>query len=475
MVLRGLIRDSAVYGGADLLAKLIALATFPLIASHLSPAAFGLVELIVTAVGLLGLLVGCGLNNAVQRFYWDRDTAESERPQIVTSGLTVMLLLGALISVLGGVVTPMLLPILESTGVEVSWVALVAAFLIMSVGQWIQYILDVLRLHFSPWRFFSLTFLARILAALGGVFAVVWLGLGVDGYLGAQALTLLAVFLPALLMIRRDLLFRFDPAWTRRLVGFGYPFIFSGLAFWLFNSIDRWMLATMSSVEEAGIYAVAVRLSTAVLFASAAFGQAWSPYAMKIRNEQPERYRAFYVHVLLVLFSVMLVLGGALALFAGELLGLFFTPAYAAAAMPLILLSFGIVLQSTQQVTGIGISLQKKTMIFARLTWLMAFLNACGNWFLIPVMGASGAALSTLLSYLFLTGGYLYYTQRFHPLPINYGRLSALLVVAVCILTVALLFVSAEFEWPLAMGKLAFFGACLIALWFIVSPGELKP
>ena len=54
--------------------------------------------------------------------------------------------------------------------------------------------------------------------------------------------------------------------WFKSSFKFGYPFIFTGLAFWLFGSIDRWMLSGYASLEEVGIYSVAFKFSTIILF-----------------------------------------------------------------------------------------------------------------------------------------------------------------------------------------------------------------
>ena len=57
MVFRRLAKDSAIYGSADFLSKIISFFTFPLIAAALSPKAFGVLELIATAMALLGACV----------------------------------------------------------------------------------------------------------------------------------------------------------------------------------------------------------------------------------------------------------------------------------------------------------------------------------------------------------------------------------------------------------------------------------
>lgn len=465
-MLRQLVKDSTIYGGADLLTKVLAFFTFPLIAAALSPRAFGVLELIGTTTVLLGLAVNCGLNNAVQRFYWDIETATSERPAIVTSGLAANVLFVVFGVFLGIAVIPFLMPVIKKQSLPITWIAPVSALLVMAFSQWTQYILDVVRLHFAPWRFFVISLTSRVFSAVAGVVVVVFLGLGVDGLLSAQALIMLAVLPMAVYMVWKDIKpGRISRSWCIKLARFGYPFIFAGFAYWLFGSIDRWMLAGMSSVEEVGIYSVAFRFGMVVFFVSNAFSQAWSPVAIKIRTDNPEGYRKIYGQVLLLLLFVMLVVGGGLAMFSGELIALIMPKEYAASALPLAILCFGILLQSTQQVTAIGISLEMKTYLFARLAWIIAFINVGLNYLLIPSYGATGAALATTISYLLLTGSYLYFTQRLHPLFIPWKSLGVLLTLGIVVAAISIMWLATELVWSVCFYKLLFALGCLTLGW----------
>ncbi|MBO9536963.1 flippase [Herbaspirillum sp.] len=418
MLLKILAKDSAIYGGADFLSKLLAFFSFPLIAAALSPHAFGSLELLVTATALLGMAANCGLNNALQRYYWDSETARDERPVLVSSGLAAQMILAGIAVIAGIGILAIAWPHIDESSTPMSWHAVVAALVLMFANQATQYALDVIRLHIAPWRFLSIAMVSRALSALVGVVVVVRFHWGLDGLLIAQAAASLAVLPIALYMIRADLTLRISRSVADKLMRFGYPFIFSGLAFWLFGSMDRWMLASMSSVDEVGIYSVAYRFASVVMFVSVAFGQAWSPLAMKIRTDHPDKYRTMYADVLMILGCAMLLLGAGVALFSNEIIRLLMPTNYLAAAQPLAILSLGIVLQSTQQITAVGISIEKKTFLFARLSWVAALLNFVLNLILIPRFGASGTALATTLTYLMLTASYMYFTQRLHPLPI---------------------------------------------------------
>ncbi|MCW2763670.1 MAG: putative polysaccharide biosynthesis protein [Marmoricola sp.] len=417
-ILSVLARDSAIYGGADFLSKLVAFLTFPLIAAALSPTGFGTLELVITMTSLLGMLANCGMNNAVQRFYWDTETALEDRPTLVSTGLGVLFCSQLAAALVGGLAGFVILHLYPQWAQSLGWLGIIAALVAMLANQVLQYLLDVTRLHQDPWRFMGVSIASRVATALAGLVAVVVLGLGLDAMLLSQALVAVAVLPLAAWAVSRDLRIVFDRSLAAKITSFGCPFIYASLAFWLFGSIDRWMLAAMASVEEVGIYSVAYRYASIVMFVSVAFGQAWSPFAIKLRADHPSTYRSLYTDVLLVLSCFMLALGGFVSLFADDLMALLMPASYASAAQPLAVLCLGVVLQSTMQVTAIGISLEKRTHLFARLSWMAAGLNFALNLLMIPPWGALGAAWATALSYLFLTGSYLHYTQRLHPLPL---------------------------------------------------------
>ena len=467
-------KDSAVYGGGDFVGKMVAFFIFPIIAAALSPFAFGALELIVTSTALLGLVVNCGLNNALQRFYWDKDTLKAQRPSLVSTGLAVQTAFGIIAIIMSLFALPVILPEVEKSGLPVTWVGLLAALFLIVFTHWLHYLLDVTRLHFSPFKFLSLSLISRVFGLLLALLAVVYWDWGLDGMLGMQACVAFGLLPLALWMVRKDLTLELDRIWAQKLVVYGYPFIFVGLAYWLFGSMDRWMLASMSSVEETGIYSVAFRFASIVFFVSTAFSKAWSPIAIKYRTDNPSGYRQFYAQILLLLFFVMMIIGGGLAIFSGEIIKLIMPSDYVGSALPLAILCFGVILQATLQVTAIGISLEKKTYLFARLSWLTALINLGLNWILIPEYGAVGAALATSISYLILTGTYLFWTQRLHTLPISWKSLSWLLFLSSLLAAMAIYANHYSFSWEILGFKVLLLTVCACLGWLALPIKDLK-
>lgn len=454
-----------IYGGGDFALKLTAFFTFPLLAAALSSSGFGVLELAMTVVSLGGVLARCGLNNAVQRFYWDQAIRIDERPLIVSTGFFLTLFFGVFCGGIVFVVAPYIFSSINQGAVGLGVVGILAIAFILPTTQWAQYLQDVLRLHFSPWKFLVFSFSSRAMGALLSVVAVLYWNAGVEGVLLSQALVLLAAIPFGLWLVRKDLMPKVDAVWSRQLLAYGAPFIFTELAYWLFSSIDRWMLASMAGVDEVGLYSVAFRFSTLAVFVATAFGMAWSPYAIKIRADYPDEHRKLYFEVLLILLVVMLSVAGAIALFSGEILSVILPKEYFSAATPLAILCFTAVLQASQQVTAIGISLANRTKIFAYLVWGAALINIALNWWLIPYFGVSGAAWSTVVAYLFLSFSFLFYTQRYYPLPVSWKRLLWICLLGCVVLFFGIFFQRSELDLGIILIKLGVaFGCLLLAL-----------
>lgn len=460
MIFKNLGKDTLIYGGSDFVIKIIAFALFPFIASALSPAGFGILELIMTIIGLFGLIIGCGLNNAIHRFYWDEDFDKQSKALLITTGfflqaafwasLAIILFISYLFAKYYFKISFKIYDFNLTNGAILSIICLIY---IRTASRYIQ---DTIRLYFKPFKFLLFAFFSQGVTVIAAVIILIFY----SGDISIFLITLMvvgAIVLPiGVFIIRKDLKFRFDRKIAIQITSYGYPFIFAGLAYWLFSSMDRWMLSTLSSVSETGIYAVAFRFASVLFMVSAAFGQAWSPYAIKIRMDYPNEHKNIYANTFVLLIFVMLALGGGVALYSGEFIALILPKEYQAAALPLVILSFAIILQSTQQVTAMGISIMKKTKLLAAIAWLAAIINFIGNYYLIPNYGSTGAAISTFLSYLFITSSYLFFTQKLYPIPICWRKITFLLSVSVIIGVVSFSSINTLFNLNILLIKFLF-------------------
>ncbi len=418
-MIKSLLKDTIVYGFADFIFKFVAFFTFPVFTRIFSVDEYGVLSLVTTIVGVSSMISVCGVNNAVSRKYYDPNIDESERPSIVSSGLFFQIcwsfLINAIVFFIAFIANK--LDILSKFGIPLDLLALGIFTIIPTLI--ITFINDVTRLHFKPWRFFWISSVKNLLGVLLNLVLVVFLGFHLNGFfLGTLiALSVAAPF--GLFLIKKDLTFKISLQWIKKIFAYGYPFIYMGLAYWVFQSADKWMLSLFKDNTQTGYYSVAARFATIIFFLNSAFGKAWSPIVVKTMKDYPDTYREKYKTLSKLWLAFLCTVGIALALLGKELLELLTPEEYWPAYFSVIFLCFSAVFMGSTQITAIGISLSKKTKIFALSSWIAAMINILLNLALIPVLGSVGASISTCITYLILTGIYLHFSKKYFQISID--------------------------------------------------------
>jgi O-antigen/teichoic acid export membrane protein len=435
-MLKEIAKDSLIYGFGNFLFKGISFAVFLVYANIFTVEDFGKMELVITLAGLVAVVMNLGINNGVQRFYFDKKENKNNKTLLVSTGLWALIFWSTIITFFSILIVYGFEDLILG-GYKIPIIFFLLAFLANIPAQLFQYSLDILRLEFSPWKFTILSAIRYILTLIVSLWFVLILGLDLIGvFLGSFIALYLSVPI-AFYVIRKNLGFYLDKLQFKELVKFGYPFIFVGLAYWIFNSVDRWMLGSMTNLTQVGLYSIASKFSYFLVFINTAFAQAWPPIALKLYGEN-ENYKHFYSKIFSYWFFGLAIIGISLSLFAYEILVLFTPQEYWKAATILGILSIGIVFFGTTQITMLGLSIEKKTNIFSLVTWITAITNIILNLIFIPFFQALGAAIATLLSYLVLTVLYLYWSQKIHPIPIEKKKIlysSSIIIITLFLLS----------------------------------------
>lgn len=420
-MLKRLGKDIAIYGGTDFLFRFTQLLAVPIYAHILSLADFGILSLLTVSSTLLGMVAAMGVNNSVQRFYFDPEL-ERERPTLISTGLVQLLASGLIVTLAALLI---LSGLRDELGREFAlpWTLVLVTLAIVLPEQLAQYLLDSVRLHFSPLRFCAIGLVKNFGAVLLGLLFLIQFDLGVFGLLlGILVAALLAVPL-GLVLLRSDLTLRIERGVARKIFLYGYPFVLTGAAYWVFGSVGNWMLGTMTTLGEVGLFAIGMKFAVVMSFIIAAFAQAWSPFALRMYGEDPDYLRKWSL-VFSGWFFLLALAGLGLALFAPEMMRILTPPEYWPAAPILAIGAIGLVFYGTVQLTVLGISIAKRTMLLNYAAWLAAAVAVVINLVLIPRFGAVGAAIATMTAYMLLTSFLLFWSQRLHPMPLNHGKLA---------------------------------------------------
>ena len=220
----------------------------------------------------------------------------------------------------------------------------------------------------------------------------------------------------------------------KKMLAFGLPLVLGGVAYWGLTAIDKILLRTLASYEELAIYSVGASFASAALVIQAIFSTIWAPIVYKWASKGEGLENVYQVsRYILFLVVVFFCFAG----FFSWIVTLFLPVNYLDVQWIVVACLGAPLLYTLSETTVVGICIARRTS-FAILAALIAFaVNFVGNWLMIPRFGASGAAVSTCVSFwvfFILRTEFSIYVWKPIPRLLLYGY-SALAVLGACIFT----------------------------------------
>jgi O-antigen/teichoic acid export membrane protein len=465
--IRRLVRHSAVYGLGHILSRSVGFILLPLYTNVFTTEGFGVAGLAITWLTLFTLLYSYGLDAGFMRFYILAGEA-GERRAIFATSLATLTLSSLALSLLLCQYAPVLAGLFfgagaHSAGIDlVLIIRLLAGILFCDTAAFIP--LLVLRADEKPWLYIAIKAGTGLVYLAANLLFILHWRMGVEGlfiaHFTASALTLLAV-VP---IIVRTGLGHFSAGWLKKLLGFGLPFLPTGMAIALLDSADRLLLERLDSVAAAGLYNAGTKVGMIMGLLVAAFRFAWQPYFLATSKEKEARI--IFARILTYMLAACLTLFLMMSFFIDELMRFrvagysFFGEAFweSSHVVPLIMLAY--VFYALYLVFEAALYLEKKSGLIALVTLAGVAVNIIVNFILIPHLGPLGAAWARALAYAAMAFGLFWFAQRYYPIPYEGLRLLRLS------LTAGALFALAALP-PLAASfaaRLALFGAWPILL-----------
>lgn len=457
-------RHAAIYAVGVLVNRAAAFVMLPIYTRYLSPADYGVIELLFMTTEVFAMIASAGLFAAVFRFHAQAGS-DAERRRVVSTATLLFLAFyavgGALGFALAGPLAELVLP-----GVDNGVLFLRMIFISFFLQALIELPLLYIRIRQRPWLFVAIGTLKLLLQVTLNLWFVVHLELHVHGVLYGTLLSSLAVGLFALPYTFRHTGIRFDPAIARRLLRFGTPLIFAGLGNFVLSFADRYALSHLAGMHETGLYALGYKLGMVLwMFAVAPLFSAWDAQRFEVakRPDAADVQRRTFMFFNLAIIAC----GLALALGSRELFRVLAAPEFLPAHRIVALIALAYLLQMWTQFSEFGLLYRDRTRELGLATALasVAMLAAC--WLLIPRLGMTGAALATIIAYAVRFGTVHWLSQRCYPVALPWGRCLTMLALAVTTYLVATALKPDGFAAALAVDAAAF---AIYAVILVLSP-----
>jgi O-antigen/teichoic acid export membrane protein len=434
--LRGLTRDSFIYGVGGLVSRFLAVLLLPLYTSFVSPGDYGRIEILTSAMAVAVTLLRGGANYGFIRFYF-LDKEPEYRRRLVrtvfwaqmaysTVALVICVVLAHEIAGWFGVTRNG--PHLQGSGTSL----VIATGVLLWANVNYAQMTNLFRAEQRSVAF-SIATLANIAITvpLTVILVVVYkegpLGIIVGNFSGTLVLYLI------LLAYRREQLgLQFDRKLLHALNRFGLPLMAAALALWVTNFGDRLMLSklvhTANRLDEVGQYSLANKISGAMVLVFTAFQIAWPAFAYSIEDEKVAK-RA-YSFVLTYLMFIAAWVAIALSLFAPWIVHIAQKPGYWPADAAIPALAYSSVFYAGFTVVTIATGRTRNTQFNWVAATLAAVLNFTLNLWLIPAYGMLGAAYATLAAYALLMVVRTWNAQKMYPVAYQWRRVAVLLLAA---------------------------------------------
>jgi len=390
----------------------------PIYTHYLTPADYGVLELLDLTSFLVAILIGTNFGQALFYYYAAAETPEQRGESVSTSYYGSLILAGVSI-VFGVLLASSIGHLVFGSGAYTRFLRLVFATLAFSFPAEIG--LTCLRTLQLP-KAYSLISLGRLV--FGILLNVVLL---VRFHLGFVALLWGAFWVTAATAAyltwfhRRWLKYPFRWTLFGRLLKYSWPLNVSGLATLALDLGDRYVLKGWVSLAELGIYGLAYKFGLVVSMTSLIFNQFWKPKMFSIVKE--EGGEQSYVRVCTYYTLALTFVAVSLAILTRPLFRLAVGPSFFPAARLVPWIASIYVLRLLADFSRNAFFLNKRTGKEAQITWIAAGICIAGYFAFIPPFHLWGAILATGISFLAMLIISFWQAQKVQHFDFEYGRL----------------------------------------------------
>jgi O-antigen/teichoic acid export membrane protein len=367
------------------------------IARYLGPEQFGQLNYAIAFVGLFGAIAGLGLNGIVVR-----DIVRSPANASVTLGTAFRLqaLAGLLAMLL--IITSIVImkPDDEFTRTIVIIISISLVFKATdAIKYWYEARVEyrhVVWVENGVFVFMAMVRVALILSE-ASLMIFVWLVL-IEVLLISVGLILIYAKSGAFAS-----LFQWSPYRAKSLLKDSWPLLFAGIAVTLYMRIDLIMLEAMSNKREVGIYSAATRLSEIWYFLPAIIISSLSPSIITSYANNKYLYYLKLQKLYFLMFWLALMVALPITLMSEQIVNFLFGEDYLSAGPVLAIHLWAGVAVFLGMASSQHLLAEQLQIISFYRTLIGLICNIFLNLLMIPVMGAKGAAIATVISYFIAT------------------------------------------------------------------------
>lgn len=382
------------FAAGPIVSAVLGLLITPVMAWIFTPEDIGRLNIFQVSLSFLLLLTVLGLDQAYVREYHECKA----RPRLLlTCFLPGFLLLFFIALTAIPFASEISILLFDSNN---PWIVFV--FLFSAVINYLSRFLSlILRMQERGWAF-SLSQIGPKVLQLALVLVIAYSTLD-KNFVNLAAVTTISIFFVTLLYgwnTRHELIAAMKATIQtdelKKLFQFGFPLIFSGLAYWGLTATSTFALRTFSNLEQLAVYSLANNFAGAAFIFQSIFTVVWAPTVYKWLSQDVDMAVIDKVaQQALAVVCAVVALSGSFSWICDYLL----PSQYSEVKYILISMLLPPLLYTLSEITCVGIAIQRRTIYSLWITLTAFVTNLCLSYFLVPKYGAAGAAASNAVAF----------------------------------------------------------------------------
>ena len=423
--LTNLLSNSFVYGFTGVISKFIGMFLLPFYTRVFSPKDYGMLDMLSLFVYISVVIVTCGLDSALFRYFFDFEKEEEKRK--VSS--TIIIIVG-LVSILFCLVLMAFRKPLSSLLFLSSEYEFYVFLALLQIPLTIlaTFTTSLLRIRFMPYWHTASVLIGLIITYTSSIYLILVIKMGIPGaIIGILIGNLVQISINIILNFRfLSAGFYFDKKFLKEIFTFGSNLLPANLAQWSLIYLNRYMLLVFVGLSAVGIYSVAYRICSIIFIINSAFQMAWPQFAFSIVNNQNSQ--KIYATVFKFFLLIMISTSAFIMTFSREIINIFTTNTYIGALTIIGLLLLGFTFSGGYYILSLGATLAKKTGKVSKALLFGTVINILFGVTLIPYFGTLGAVVAICIGY-FITCIYMYkYSQKQYFIPYDIKRIVIMII-----------------------------------------------
>lgn len=394
-IARKTVQHAGIYAIGNILRNIVSIVMLPIYTRYLTPADYGVLELLSMMLDFTSIVLGMRLGEAIFRYYCSA-SGEDEKNSVISASLFLAIVfngIGVLVIILAS--SPIAGFLFDDTKYT-QYISLIAFSLLFQVL--IEVVMTYFRAKQAPWLFLFFSIFKLILQLSLNIYFVVFKGLHVEGVIYGALISGGVTALVLLVYTIRSAGITTSWKMIKSLTGYSIPLMLAGAGSFYIGFGDRYFLRVFIDLAEVGVYSLGYKFGFILMFL------AWNPFqsiwdSLRYEVYKKENAQEIFQMTFVIISIILIVFALGMSLFVKDLLVIMAAPAFHSAhwVAPIVLLAY--IIQGWTNYCRFGILLKGNTMQIAYASAITVIVITIAYVTLIPAFGAMGAAWATVIGF----------------------------------------------------------------------------